>query len=173
MAQAQKRVLDFTNVKEAGAFNPKHKPAGEYLATITDVSEEKSSKGNEMWTFTVVLKKDPLAKYPHRCTLNIESLWKVRNLLVATGKQVPKKKLNVDPKIVVGKDIGVVLSDEEYEGKMKSIIDGVFPAADMPADETKKSSKAKPAEGEGVEDEDVEDEEVTEEDTEVMDVDDL
>lgn len=161
----KKRVLDFTNVKDQGAFNPKHMPSGEYLATITDVVEETSSKGNEMWTFTTVLKIDRNAKYPHRCTLNTEALWKVRNLLTAAGKTVPKKKLSVDPTKLVGCDIGVVLDEEEYEGKMKSVITGVFPAGDMPADETKKTSKKKPVE------EDVED--VEDEDTEVMDVDDL
>lgn len=173
MTKPGKTVLDFTNVKEAGAFSPKHMPSGEYLAEITDVTEETSKKQNKMWVFKVVLKKDRTATYAHHCTLTEESLWKVRNLLVAAGKVVPKKKVGVDPTKLIGKEIGIILDDDEYEGKIKSAITGVFPAADMPADETKTAKKK--ATKKKVEEDDVEDEDddVTEEDEEVMDVDDL
>jgi hypothetical protein len=77
---------------------------------------------------------------------------------------------------LIGREVGMSLDDDEYEGKMRSTIVGVFPADDLPEDEpvakaqkaAKKvtSTKAAPAA-----DDDVEDEE--EEDLDELDIDDL
>lgn len=138
MAEAKKatrRVLDFTNVKDKGNFNPKHVPAGDYRAKIVSVEETESSKGNEMWIFGIQLTSMVSAVYPERIVLNENSLWKLRNLLAACGMNVPKKKVAVDPNKVVGKEIGISLEDDEYEGKMKSVISGVFSAEELTDDE--------------------------------------
>lgn len=189
--KAGKRVLDFTNVKDAGEFNPKQKPEGDYRGIITKVTESVSKNENDMWTFTVQLKEDRSATYPHRCTLNVESLWKVRNLFVAAGKQVPKKKVNVDPNILVGKEIGIALIDEEYNDKVKSVIDSVFPASDLVEEDEpdedevddveeeeestapRRAAKKPAARGKKPAPVEDDEEEVTDEDEEVMDVDDL
>jgi hypothetical protein len=60
-------------------------------------------------------------------------LWKVRNLLTASGINVPKKRLKLDPEKLVGKLIAVTMEDDEYEGKLKSVIAAVFPPAEMNA----------------------------------------
>lgn len=171
MPGAKKRALDFTNVKEQGEFNPTHVPEGEYLLKITKVEDKTSKQGNDMWEFTCVMVDRKTAVYPYRCTLNVESLWKVRNLFVACGIQVPKKRLNVDPNKLVGKTFGAVMEDDEYEGKMKSVIQGVFPAHDMTEDETPKARKSKKAEPEEPEEEVEED--VEEEIEDEVDVEDL
>jgi len=126
-----KAVLDFTNVKENSGINPKHRPAGDYRVKIAKVIANKSNAGNNQWVFTLVPTDMLSAAYPYYCTLNPDSLWKVRNLLIACGIDVPKKKLNVDPTRLVGKEIGVTLDDDEYEGKMKSVITAVFPSSDL------------------------------------------
>lgn len=133
--QATSKTLDFTNVKDRGNFNPKQKPEGDYRAKITGVTERDSSKGNPMWEFAVQLTTDSSAVYPERCVLIDSSLWKLRNLLQACGLSVPKKKVKVDPKKIVGKEIGVTLEDDEYEGKMKSVIAAVFKASELTGDE--------------------------------------
>jgi hypothetical protein len=133
---ATKKVLDFTNVKESSGINPKHRPAGDYRVKITKVTEDKSKAGNDQWVFVMVPTDMLSAAYPYYCTLNAESLWKVRNLLIAAGVTVPKKKVNVDPNKLVGREIGVTLDDDEYEGKMKSVITAVFPAEDLDDDGT-------------------------------------
>lgn len=173
MPAAKKRALDFTNVKEGGEFNPVHVTEGEYLMKITDVKDDTSKNGNDLWVFTCQMVERRNATYPYRCTLNVEALWKVRNLFTACGIQVPKKKLNVDPNKLIGKTFGAIMEDDEYEGKMKSVIQGVFPASDMTEDETPKAKKkAREPEPEEDVEEEIEDE-TTDEIEDEVDVEDL
>lgn len=131
-----KRVLDFTNVKDSSGINPKHRPAGDYRVKITKVTEGDSSKGNPQWVFVMTPADMQSAAYPYYCGLTAEQMWKIRNLLIAAGIDVPKKKVNVDPNKLVGREIGVTLDDDEYEGKLKSVITAVFPAEDLDDDDT-------------------------------------
>lgn len=134
---ASKQAVDFTNVKEGGNFSKKHMPAGDYLAKITKVEDampkDKTDK-TPMWLFTIQLKSTPSATYPYYCKLQENQLWKVRNLLVAAGINVPKKKVAVDPNRLVGKMIAVSLDDTEYEGKEQSEVNGVFSPAELDGD---------------------------------------
>jgi hypothetical protein len=131
---ATKQTIDFTNVKEGGNFSKKHMPAGDYLAKITKVEDavpkDKSDK-TPMWLFTIQLKNTPSATYPYYCKLQENQLWKVRNLLVAAGINVPKKRVAVDPSRLVGKTIAVSLDDTEYNDKMQSEIGAVFSPSDL------------------------------------------
>jgi hypothetical protein len=129
---ASAQILDFTNVKDRGSYNPKHKPAGDYKARVIKVEQTNSqSSGNPMWVFAIQLDDDASAVYPLRCVLNESNIWKVRNLLVAAGMTVPKKRVKVDPNKVIGKTIGVTLEDDEYEGRLKSVVQATFPASDL------------------------------------------
>jgi hypothetical protein len=132
---ATKKPLDFTNVKEAGNFSPKHKTEGDYLGKIVKVEDSESKAGNAMWVFTIVLASDARATYPYYCTLDEKSLWKVRALIEATGKPVPKKRIMVDPNGLVGKEIGVALEDDEYEDKVRSKVQATFPTDELSGDE--------------------------------------
>ena len=149
-------ILDFSNVKETGNFRPKHMPEGDYRMKIESVIDDKSKDGNPMWVYTLALVSNPRATYGYYCLLNNEKqMWKIRNLFVAAGKTVPKKRVKVNPDMLVGVEIGVSLVDDEYEGKMKSTIDGVFPASEL----TESSSSVmddEEIEGELAEDDEVE-----------------
>jgi hypothetical protein len=123
---AAKMTLDFSQVKDVSGFSPKHKEEGEYLGTITSFEDTKSKSGNAMWVFGVQLKTDRRAVYPVYCLLAPEQVWKLRNLMLAAGFKVPKKRISVDGNRLVGKDIGIFLEDDEYEGKMKSVITSFF-----------------------------------------------
>lgn len=165
----KKQVLDFTNVKESSGINPKHRPAGDYRMKITKVTEEPTKKDPKkyQWIFVMVPADMQSAAYPYYCQLEENTLWKIRNLLIACGIDVPKKRVGVDPNKLVGRELGVTLEDDEYEGKMKSVITAVFPASDL-------DDEAAPADDETddeVESEDSED--VSEEDMEELDVEDL
>lgn len=161
--RASKRALDFTNVKDGGQFNPVHKSPGDYLMEVFDVTEGRSKNDNDTWTFHCRLVDQPRATYPYRCALTDASLWKIRNLFVACGIAVPKKKVNVDPNKIVGKKFGAGLEDDEYEDKLRSAIGSVFPADDVPAP-SKKSRKVE---------EEIEEEEVEDEIEDEIDVEDL
>lgn len=126
-------ALDFTNVKEGGgSFNKKRQPEGDYKAKVTKVVDAPSKKDNIMqWLFTIEVGS---GSYPYYCKHQENQLWKIRNLLVAAGIQVPKKKVKVDPNMVVGKTIAVTLEDDEYDGKMQSNIAAIFPASELSGD---------------------------------------
>lgn len=130
MATARKKILDFTNVKEKGNFNPRQVKEGPHKARIVSVEEGLSKAENEQWVFSIVLPEYPSAVYPYYCALTADSLWKVRNLFVACGVEVPKKKMNVDPNKLVGKNFIAEMIDDEYEGRMKSKVMGVMSLAD-------------------------------------------
>lgn len=183
--KAAAAIIDFSNVKERGNFNPKHIDAGDYVATIAKVEQTESKAGDDMWVFTITLDDVPRASYPHYCVLSDIQYWKIKALFEAAGISVGKRKVKVDPNRLIGKQIGVAMDDDEYEGRLKSVIAEVFPADevddsgtspeedddDLEEDEVeeepapKKRAKKKP-EPEPEEDEEEEDDEEEEEEEE-------
>jgi hypothetical protein len=129
---ASAKAVDFSDVKDRGAFNPKRVAEGDYAATITKVEDAKvADSGDFMYVFTIKLKKFSQNSYPYRCKLEANQLWKLRNIAVAAGQNVPKKRLKFDPNKLVGKDIGVTMEDDEYQGRPKSEISSVFPMSEL------------------------------------------
>ena len=154
MAKAKAVDVDFSGVRDRGNFNPKQVSEGDYAAIITKVEDgESKGDGGFQYIFTLKLKKYSQYSYPYYRKIQENQLWKLRNLLVAAGINVPKKKLKVDPNKAVGREVGVTMADDEYEGKMKSVVDAIFPVAELT--------------GQPIVDEDA----TTEEDYEVPDVD--
>lgn len=134
MSKATAKALDFSDVKDRGNFNPQRVEAGDYLAKVVKVEDANSKKDGEFqYIFTIKLSKFSQYAYPYYCKLTKEQLWKLRNLLIAAGLNVPKARLKVDPNKVVGKSIGVTMEDDEYDGKEKSVIAAVFSAAELAA----------------------------------------
>jgi hypothetical protein len=128
---ATKRPMDFTNVKEGGVFNPRHVEPGDYRLKIVKVDDHTSQAGNDGWVFTLKRDGDERATYPYHCGADEKQAWKVRKLFIAAGLQVPKKRVMVDPNKLVNKTIGASLDDDEYEGRLKSVITDTFPADDV------------------------------------------
>ena len=181
-----KVTVDFTNVKERGDFNPKHIPEGEYRAKITKAEVGESKSGNSQLVLSVTLDEHRSATYPYYCGLVENQLWKLRNVLLAAGMPAPKKRVTLDPQKLVGKTIAVEMVDDEYEGRMKSVINSVFSPddltdEDLPDDDDEdtsvdddeddeedepeppkkaKKAKAKPRKKAPVEDDDDEDDEI-------------
>jgi hypothetical protein len=120
-----------TNVKDASPFNSKHMPEGDYAAVIVDVADQESKSGNDMWVYTIRLKDYPRAVYAYYCVLEERSLFKVRHLFTAAGIDLPRSVKLIDPNKIVGKEIGVGLEDEEYDGNMRSKITAVMELKDM------------------------------------------
>lgn len=137
MAKATAKTVDMTNVKDQvrSGINPKRVPEGDYLARIFDVQDAPVKRGDNQgdfqWRFIITLEDYPNGKYPYYCKLQENQLWKVRNLLIAAGITVPRKRLKVDPEKIVGRQIAVTMEDDEYEGKPKSNVAAVFPPANM------------------------------------------
>lgn len=129
---ASVKQVDLTNVKDGGGFNRSRIPSGDYLAKIIKVEDAPSKKDNIFqYLFTIQVVNRPSSKLPYYCKLQENQLWKLRSLLIAAGKTVPKSKVKVDPNQVVGKLIGITVEDDDYEDKEQSTISGVFPASDL------------------------------------------
>lgn len=127
-----KITLDFSNVHEGSTFSPRRLPEGPYLATIVKVESKESKAGNPMLVYTIIPAEHPTAVYPYYLLLDEKQLWKFRALLLAAGKEVPKRKVTVDPESIVGKQIMIDLEDDEWEGREKSTIAGVFKPEQQP-----------------------------------------
>lgn len=126
------RVVDFTNVKDSAGFNKKRLPSGDYLGRIIKVVDaESKSDQTPQYLFTVQIVKHSQSKFPYYCKLQENQLWKLRNLLVAAGLPVPKRRTKIDPTKAVGKLVGVTLEDDEYEGREQSTIEAVFPSSEL------------------------------------------
>ena len=161
---ASSKAVDFSNVKEGGNFNKKRIPSGDYLAIITKV-EDAESKSDQVfqYLFSIKIVSRPSSVLPYYCKLQENQLWKLRNIMIAAGKTVPKKRMKVDVNSLVNKQIGVTIEDSDYDGKEQSEIAGVFPKSelaeiDVPEDEDEAD--------EDEDDEEVEDAEVVEDDEE-------
>lgn len=132
---AKATTVDFSGVKDRGAFNPRKVPEGDYEAVITKVDDAPTKDDKPMYTFTIKLKKFSQNSYPYRCVIQENQLWKLRNIAVAAGINVPKKRMKFDPNKLVGKLIGVTMEDDEYErdGKtqFKSEVAAVFAASEL------------------------------------------
>lgn len=118
-----KLVADFTDV-ESGEGRVRV-PEGDYRAKVTDVKAGTSkSSGNSMltWEFTGTAGKVKGKKFKDYTTLTAESLWKLKGLLEALGLTVPSKKVDLTPLLrkAIGKELGITLGDDEYEGKISS-----------------------------------------------------
>lgn len=133
--KAKAKALDFSNVKERGAVSPTHRPEGDYLGKVMSVEDiQMGAEKRDAWLFVV---KIGAGTYAYRCGFNENELWKIRNLHVAAGVPVPKKRQTIDPNRVVGKNIGCTLQDNWYDKgdgskpKLNSEIAAVFPPSEL------------------------------------------
>jgi hypothetical protein len=172
------KVFDFTNVSDGSGYRPKRKPAGEYLAVLVSVEEKESNQGNDMWVFAAKLKSDPTAVYPIHCTLNESSLWKLRNLIMATGAAAPKKRVKIDPQKLLNREIGLILDDHEYDGKESSQVTATIPVGELTEEEpaptpAKKAAPKAVAKKKAQPEPDDDDDDVDDEDLEELDLEEL
>lgn len=194
--KASAKVLDFTNVKERSDVNSRRVRAKSYKARVVGVSDAQiqkgANKGSDQWRFVIELQYDgPSATYAYYCQLTESMMWKVRNLALAAGMTVPKKRIKLDPNKLVGKLIGVDMEDDDYEGRERSKIVNVFPASEVDGSDDDDEEEYDDDEAEqGTPDDDEDDEEeapaqkvkrsrsnsedeVTEDDLEELEIDDL
>lgn len=141
MASSTAIVVDFSNVKESSGINPKHQEEGDYLAKIVKVemTKTKGKDGKKPEPMALIVFQDSnmrSAAYPYYCTFGDNMLWKIRNTFIAAGVPVPKGKGKIDLAKLVNKEVGITLEDDEYDGKMKSVISAVFHKDELePSDE--------------------------------------
>lgn len=120
--------LDFSKVEERSGWNTRVMPEGLHKMRVESVQETEAQDGTDMLVYALV-PVDPKYKsrrFPFYCKLQANQLWKLRDLLVATGNTVPKKALTIDPNAPVGKLLAAEVEDEtgQYEGR--SSVNGTY-----------------------------------------------
>jgi hypothetical protein len=158
-------VIDLSDVKEGGNFRPKRKPEGDYRAKLVSVADHQPNDKTKPkgWVYTVQIEGDARSTYPYYVNPAKNQLWKIAGLCRAVGIKVKMSKIKFDPNKLVGRELGVALADDEYEGRAKSVIDDVFSV-----DEIGSNADEDAPEGDevDVDDDEIVDEEEPEEDEE-------
>lgn len=114
-------------------------PEGEYIVTVDEVSVEESQQGNQYlkWVFKVIDGPQKNSKIYHNTSLLPQSLFNLKNLLIALGVPVPDKAFQLNLDECEGCNCGVTVTHETYDGKKRSRVADVFPldGADVESDE--------------------------------------
>jgi hypothetical protein len=131
-----KLTVDFTGVEvRQQSF---HFPEGDYLMKVKNVTVGDTKDGSKKQVTWTLACSQP-AKYTgktvfYRNTLTRESLWALRKFLVdLLGEdKVPAKSVDIPLAAIVAKgpEVGVTLTDDEYNGKIRSKVDATFPASE-------------------------------------------
>ena len=121
-----KRVLNL-NMKDVSVGGVI--PEGEYAVTVDEVSVEESQQGNQYlkWVFKVLDGKQKGSKIYHNTSLLPQSLFSLKNLLIALGVPVPDKAFQLNLDECEGCNCGVTITHETYDGKKRSRVTDVFP----------------------------------------------
>lgn len=125
---AIKIPLDFTGVESSNRVKV---TPGDYLAKVIKVEQTKSSnKGTPELRVTFEGKSGELSgrRFTDSHYLTQKSLWTLRNMLEAIGYKVKPSKMTFSDSMVKGKIVGVTLVDDEYEGRVRSIVADYIPS---------------------------------------------
>lgn len=142
-AKSSTLTVDFSNTES------KLKP-GEYLATVEEVSVETSQSNTEYLKWKFKLDAGGIAYY--NTSLQPQALWNLRNLLEALGVEVPNSALDLDLEDMLGRELMVLIDEEEWEGKKRPKMTDFWAAEE-------KTNKIEYKKGKDDEDDDVEEEE--------------
>lgn len=130
---ATSRAVDLTKVKERGNFRPKRKPEGDYRARIVKADDHQPNDKTKPqgWVLTIQVEGDARSSYPYYLSPEEKQLWKIGQVCRAAGLNVTGKRINFNPNKLVNREVGIALVDDEYEGRVKSTIDDMFPVSEI------------------------------------------
>lgn len=158
-------TVDFAGVESGGSQFIKI-PEGDYGFEITVVKQKKSQDKNQPYLEFDLKTNEGNPKglkktLKHRCSLQKQALWNLRNLIEACGKNVASKAVKIDLDKMIGwKCAGTVIDGDEYNGRKRSTISAFFPVEDLvPWSEESGSKDGKTEEAEEEEESSSEEEE--------------
>lgn len=125
---AKKIRLDFSKVEDRSAWNSRQMPEGLYEAKIVLVDDKDASDGGSMRTYGLqpTQKKYRSRLFPWYCKLQANQLWKLRDLFIASGNEVPKKNVQLDPELPVGAIIAIEIADGTGQYSDRSQVESVY-----------------------------------------------
>lgn len=162
---AKKIRLDFSKTEERSGWNTKHMPEGLHKMKIDSVQETEAQDGTAMLVYALVPEASAFKarRFPFYCKLQQNQLWKLRDLIVASGGSVPKRAVQIDPGSIVGKSVAVEIEDDNYQGNLRSQVNGTYGLDILDDEDGDSAPDDEEAEGEEAEDEYEEAEEEAEE----------
>lgn len=125
MAKASKRSVKINmDGVEAGGLVPE----GDYNVEVSEVTVAESDAGKQYlkWVFEISDGKNKGGKLYHNTSLQPQALFNLKGVLIALGMEVPND-LALDLDDLEGRQMGVTVEHEMYEGKKKSRITETFP----------------------------------------------
>lgn len=142
-------TLNFTGVKTQ-SFDPL--PNGRYEATVFDIEEQEVKNGKNagapMWAVQFSINGGPHdnRRVFRNFTLIPESLWALKNFLVALGidSSALEGEVDIDTEDLIGLPCQIVVRQREYEGQIQNDVKQVMkssgkvnegPKAGKPADD--------------------------------------
>lgn len=152
---------------EAGTRKAVRVPEGDYLFKVkkAEVTTFKSGNDGVVWIFEFVDGKGKGSGVYHNSVFTENSLWSFKGIVQSLRPVVKLKdgEMDIDVSKLIGRTVGGSVLDDEYDGKIKSIINDFFPPELLEDDEE---------EDEELEEEELEDEEEDEEEEDEEDEDD-
>jgi hypothetical protein len=134
----KKIKVDFSGVEKeikSGGGRSSHVPEDDYLFKVVkgEIRDNKAGDGRHIsWRVTVSAGEYKGKTVYHTTSLKPEALWNLRNLIFAClGKNLAGKSVAFDPEILEGKVFAGTTEDDEYDGKMKSVIVDIRPKSDL------------------------------------------
>lgn len=130
-----------TNVIEVnfeGVKSFKNAAEGSHTVEVLEVTQEISSSDNPMlkWTYGVTSGKSKGAKLWDQTSLQPQALFRLREVLVALGLDVPDDVMELNLEDMIGLTCGVVVGLEEYQGKKRAKITDYIGEDDVDGEET-------------------------------------
>lgn len=172
--------LDFEGVQsrggKKGSGTGKHYPEGDYAVKCIEAklghSEEKEKPRIEV-IYEITAGKHKKGRVRDDLYLTENALWRVRNTLEAMGIKVPDKVVKLDITKLIGKELAVTLSDDEYDNKVRSRVTDTFLLSELDDSEDEDEDEEEDDEvDEDEEDADEDDDEDTGDDEDEEDSDD-
>lgn len=121
--------VDLSDVQE----NSYSIPDGTYRAKCTDVQQDVSKSGNPMfvWDFTIIEGQYAGRTFKSWTAITPAAMWKVAETVTALGVGQTGQVVKFKRGDVVGKECGIVIEQDEYNGKTSSKIANVIPVSEI------------------------------------------
>lgn len=174
--------LDFSGVPKERRQRFRRIPEGEYRAKIMSVRKkwkdnDKTNTPYFAWTLQITDGKYKGTPFIENTSLKKEALFNLRNLIFAAsdGKKnvAGRNSVNFNPDVLLGKQVGIVVEDEEWDNKMRSTIGSIIPLSELGEEDEDEEEGEDEDEDEDEADEDEEEDDEGEEEEEDEDEEDL
>ena len=124
--------VDFKDIETRKKVKP-----GNYLLKVAEIENKNSDKGKPYLNWKLVVAKGPAegGTLYHITSLQPQALFTLKSTLEALGVEVPSGVMKLKISKYIGMELGGTVDYETFEGKQRSKIIDIFPAADLEEDE--------------------------------------